>query len=530
MECSMSDISLTARAAVVRLPLKIILVILVLGLLAASGCAVKPVPFSDQERLTQMHKDKAALYEGQEPLDHPLSLAEAIARALKYNYDHRLAMMESVLQDKQLDLSTLDMLPRLVATAGYHGRSNEQASNSISYETRKETLEASVSQEPHRFTGDLTLTWNILDFGVSYYQAKQQADRYLIALEQRRKVMNQIAGEAVLLYYRAVTAEKMLPRLEEILASAQDALDAYDTIEKEQLEPLLPVLEQKRALLKLIAHLKGLKSDLMLAKSQLAALVSLPLYTPYAMDGSGDETTLPEIQTSIEDLESLGLMNRPDMREHSYKERIGRHDVTKELLRLLPGIELSGSLMYDSNKYFVNNFWAEAGAVITANIFDLVKGPKRIGIAETQVEINKVRRLALAMAAVVQINISYRKYMQAVEAYDSATQVNDVEQRILDIVSEAVLLEAESPLERVQRQTSAILAEMEREWALAEAFRSLGDLYFSTGTDMFSGLPETLELSTLTAQVQKSLDGFYSGEFPAVPEMVEDEIQLQGNE
>ena len=69
--------------------------------------------------------DRKHLFENQEPLTGPISLEEAIARAIKYNYDYRLTAMDQALQNRQLDLSRYDMLPKLVASAGGTARSNE---------------------------------------------------------------------------------------------------------------------------------------------------------------------------------------------------------------------------------------------------------------------------------------------------------------------------------------------------------------------------------------------------------------------
>ena len=60
-----------------------------------------------------------------------MSLAEAIARALKYNYEIQLAQAEVNLQEKQLDLAMSQMLPKLAAGAGYNWRNIPNAAESI---------------------------------------------------------------------------------------------------------------------------------------------------------------------------------------------------------------------------------------------------------------------------------------------------------------------------------------------------------------------------------------------------------------
>ena len=95
-----------------------------------SGCAIKPEPIDADARLAGMMKDQSEIYSKQEPITQPLTFYDALARALKYNFENRLAMMEAVLQDTQLSVATLNMLPRLTASAGYLGRDGQLASSS----------------------------------------------------------------------------------------------------------------------------------------------------------------------------------------------------------------------------------------------------------------------------------------------------------------------------------------------------------------------------------------------------------------
>ena len=80
---------------------------------------------------------------------------------------------------------SLVLLPRegggLAVAAGYSGRNNELASSSTSIESRRQSLEPSTSSERGLVSSQLALSWNVLDFGVSYIRALQASDRVLIA-------------------------------------------------------------------------------------------------------------------------------------------------------------------------------------------------------------------------------------------------------------------------------------------------------------------------------------------------------------
>ena len=154
--------------------------------LAISGCAVTSQPIERSASEQRAQSDLHSMFKDQEPLSGPLTLHEAMARAVKYNLEGRLKVMEEALAQRQVDLATFDMLPRMALSAGYAGRDNISASSSESVQTGTQSLEPSTSQDRNRQVADLTMVWNVLDFGVSYISAKQQGDQRLIVQERRR--------------------------------------------------------------------------------------------------------------------------------------------------------------------------------------------------------------------------------------------------------------------------------------------------------------------------------------------------------
>ena len=81
--------------------------------LAITGCAVQTQPIDLNASTQRAQDDLVAIYQNQEPLTAPLTLHDAMARAVKYNLEARLKVMEQALSERQLDLATFDMLPRM---------------------------------------------------------------------------------------------------------------------------------------------------------------------------------------------------------------------------------------------------------------------------------------------------------------------------------------------------------------------------------------------------------------------------------
>ncbi len=497
------------------------LIAVLVAVVGLNGCGmIEPKPIEPNERLASMLKDQTEIYSKQEPISAPLTFYDALARALKYNFDHRLTMMEAVLQDTQLDVATLNMLPRLAINAGYIDRASQLGSSSVDYfnQSRNSQLtQYSTSQDASRGIADLSFTWNVLDFGVSYYQAKQQANRVLIAQERRRKVVSNLIKEVLNAYWGANIADRLLPKLDPVLKQAEHALELSKTVEVNRLQPMLSVLEYQRSLLRIIDQLKKLKADLAVAKPKLAGLINAPIHSDFKLAQPKETPEPPVLKTSMTDLENLGLFYRPELREEMYQERISRDEVWKEMLKVLPGLTIPLSANWDSNSFLVHNMWLEAGARTTFNLVNLIAAPKMWKSAQTQIEVAQTRRKALSIATLVQINVSYQQYLKALDGYHSADELNKVDQGIFKVITDTTESDAGSDLERIHAATSALASQLEKEQSLSEIYSALGNIYSSMGLDPVAGNIEHITVRTLAVQLEKNLENWYKGEFPKLP-------------
>ena len=248
-----------------------------------AACSVKPVVLSEQEHKARIAEDSLQLYMDQEPVSAPLTLHQAMARAIRYNLDHRLKVMEEALANDMLDVSRLDMLPQLAFNAGYRGRNNEAGSSSRSLISGNESLEVSTSQERERRVADLGLSWNVLDFGVSYYRAKQQADRLMIVAERRRKVIHNIIQDVRSAYWRALAAQNILDDIEPLMDRMETALASSRKIENRGLRTPFESLLYQQRLLTSMRKLHEVRKKLVTAKTELATLMSLPLSNEFTL-------------------------------------------------------------------------------------------------------------------------------------------------------------------------------------------------------------------------------------------------------
>ena len=78
-------------------------------------------------------------------------------------------------------------------------------------------------------TADLGLTWNILDFGVSYFTAHQNADRALIASERRRRTIQNLAQEVRFNFWRAAAAQELRDKVAVTVAAGEEGFGGCRT-------------------------------------------------------------------------------------------------------------------------------------------------------------------------------------------------------------------------------------------------------------------------------------------------------------
>src|SRR5690606_5500796 len=335
--------------------------------LAISGCAVTSQPIERSVSEQRAQSDLQLMFAEQEPLTAPLTLHEAMARAVKYNLEARLRVMEEAMAQRQVDLVSLDMLPRMALSAGYAGRSNVSASSSRSVETGTQSLEPSTSQDRDRGVADLTMVWNVLDFGVGYVSAKQQSDQRLIVQERRRKVMHTIIQDVRSAYWRAVAADRLLTQIDSLMARVSQAREKSQRLSEQRIGDPIQALGYQRALIEATRQLEEPRRALSLAKTELATLINLPLGTQVEL-APEDGYQVPELKVDLDTLEQEALASRPELREQDYQARISAAETRKAMLRLLPGLEFSAGGHYDSNSFLVNQSWADYGVKVTWNL------------------------------------------------------------------------------------------------------------------------------------------------------------------
>lgn len=481
------------------------------------ACAMTPEPFTVEDNIARASADRAELEAYSPQPTGPISLEEAQARALAYNLDNRLQMFNAVLQDRQLDLTKLDMLPNLTANAGYVDRNKDLVSSSASYLTGQIVPSnfETVSVDRERTFGDLTLSWNIIDFGVSYIQAKQQSDRVIVAQEQRRRVINNIFQQVRAAYWTAVASERVIPRLKPLLAETRRALEQSKAAGAERSQDPAEALRYQRGLMELIQQLEFIQDQLTIAKTQLAQLMGLRPGTPYRLAAPSGSPMLPGVRLTIDEMERVALINRPELREEAYNGRITQNEGRRALLRLIPGVTLLASMNYDSNSYLLFNNWNEVGARLTASLVRIISMPGVIKLNEAQEEIADYRRLAMTMAVIAQVQISARQYAIARKTFERSREMADINRRIADFQSNTQEAQTTSDLDLIREKANAVLAELRSNRSYADLQNADASIFMTLGLDPLPADVKAASLPELVAAIKAQQKEWRTGRIQA---------------
>ena len=450
------------------------------------GCAVTPKPLTPAELAQKADANAQAVAANQEPVAGPIDLYEAMARALKYNLDYKVEMMNEALKVRELDLSRYDMLPQLVASGGYAGRNNDAGASSLSLITRRQSLEPSTSAERDIFAGDLTLSWDVLDFGLSYVRAQQKADEVMISLEQRRKVSNRIIEDVRTSYWRAVSAERLLTKLKELEGSVSSTLTNSETLAARRLSAPLTALTYQRELVDIQAEIRRLQRELTIAKAQLAALMNLKPGTEFTLVLPDRSQSLPAVNANGEDMIMTALRNRPELREVSYRERINSKERDAALLRALPSLRGIIGVNVDSNNFLFNNDWVQYGARASWNLLNIFKLPAEKKAIRAQGDLLEKRELALTMAVMTQVHVARARYAHGTLELETAAKGNGIQDKIMYQIRSGNAAGAISQQTLLREEMNTLVSEVKYDIAYADAQNAYANLFASMGLDNFT--------------------------------------------
>ena len=468
-----------------------------------SGCAsTNPQPFKDTDLTTQNSNDQARAVALSSPITGPLSLHEAMARALKYNLQQRVRLLEEALALKQLDVNQLDMLPFLLAKAGYSSRDNDRLSLSRDISTGAVSTTQALSQDRSHTVSELGLSWSLLDLGIGYFNSQQQANRVLIASERRRKAMHLLMQDVRSAYWRAASAQALQEKVQKTIEAAEDALRDARRVEQARLRNPLDSLRYQRQLLESLRLLESINQELSSAQIELAALINAPVAERIdVIQPNWSKPRSKVLALSVTEMESMAVRQNADLMEERLNVRIALIETKKTMARLFPNLSFNYGVNYDTDSFQVNNRWNEAGVQLSFNLFNIFTADMQNKLAAAGVSLAEQRRVTALMTVITQVHLARLGLINATSQYSRSEEIWQTDRKLAEHIAKREEAQTQSRLERVSSETSAILSLLRRYQALAHAQIAEARLLATLGKDPVIGSVDQLSLNELTAAI-----------------------------
>ncbi len=462
------------------------------------GCLPTPTPLTPLERDLRIKADYAAMFAGHPPAPATVTIEDAMARAIRYNLANRIKIMDVALAQGLTDVASFRSLPSLALSAGYGERDRLPTDTQDLFDT----------------THSLSVAWNVLDFGVSYLHARQQADRVLIAEELRRKAVHNLFQEVQTTFWRAWAAQRLQSKMEPLLARVQKALENSQEAERQRLQPPMQILDFQKTLLKTWQQIQELWKGLSGAKVTLAEKMNLNPGQDFSLIAP-DKVALPKLEQfpPMDQLARFALRQRPELRERDYQARIQSLESYKEMLRLLPGLEFTTGSHYNSGMAYINHVWAESGIKLVWNLLNLLSAPTQIAYARDQELYQGLMRQALSLGVLAQVQIAYRRLVQSEEEFITAQTLSEVNERLFQHAQAGKEAAAMSELNLINREADRIISFTKRDMAYAELQNAVGALFVTLGSDLLPlSATDDQTLEALAATIATRLAAWEGGD------------------
>lgn len=411
---------------------------------------------------------------------HPLQLDEIIDIALKRNLSLLVKEQEYAIQKEAVTREKFNMLPKLILNWENYGRTENTASFSQSLVPGVPPAPLSISSEQNIMRWDMGFAWNLVDFGLSYYRTRIEANRVLIAQLEYERLRQNMVLDITRQYWKAIVAKNALKRSIEIIAKAQDQQETLHRQMKSKVISEIQGLRNENQLINIRGQLQAYASQYDSAISELTLLMGAPSACSLEL---ANVINMP-VDVKLCDvcsLEEYALINRPELFSADVEEQVRLDEARSAIVQMLPGVELFATAFHDSNRFLLHNNWLVAGARATWNLLNLPAFHKEKEMACMRRTLSKVNRLALAAGVISQVHISYLLYQDNLQAYNIGKELESVNIRLLQAAKKEQKLGKLHLADILKYEAESLFSEIDAQTKYAELQNSLEQLNSAIG-------------------------------------------------
>lgn len=407
----------------------------------------------------------------------PITIDQAVARAVIMNQKVRAKELEVLLAGTKVTSIAVGMLPKIVAESDYYRRDRPQMSRTSF------NGPYSTSSDPATSSRNITLTWNILDFGLSYLRARQGANRVHQQREELRVIRGRVAEETSVAFWRAVALDQLEPGLRGLDGEVRGALAmAGRAMEDSRLDPassinvLRDLLERQRELDQIHASIAG-------ARHELHTQIGVNSNSQIVLDRSRGNVEAGLLVASADADVATALAQRAEIRQSLYDLEITRDEIDATIVQLLPGFTLSAGANSDSNSHLLHGDWVSWGTKVAGNLVNLIRLETDLEVVRDQWRVQRQTALATAASIVMQVHVARARIAVARKAWRDAERYADVQRKLLRQVRATVEAGRMGKQSLTREKLATLLAEVRATLAHGELQGALAAHASARGDD-----------------------------------------------
>lgn len=403
-------------------------IFLMIMLFLVSACSRSEIVRLEYERDTLAEHDLMRLNDNVYLLpETPLTLDQIVDIAVCNNLDLYVKELNYEIQLEVANRELFKMLPRLDFFGEFSHRSNSTASRSLVPPLKRLTRPSiGSSQTVKRW--DVTLVWNLLDFGLAYYQSQEEQYRAVITYFEYERLKQNLILEVYKSYWRGVASKKGADDAREVLALVKSILGRYERQMANRMLSQVLGLRIEDQMLQIELRLYDLDLLYDQSKAELAGLMGIPAGACFEL-APIDIMPLPPLE-DVCVLERIALQQRPELYGTDLDFKIAKDEIQLAYLRFLPGAEVFTSYNENKDPFLVHQFWTTAGV---RAVWNLLAFPQHVADANAA-QISKYRayqaRLAQTISVLAQVHISYVQYKEIDRLYGVQEHIYQVRDRL----------------------------------------------------------------------------------------------------
>ena len=383
----------------------------VLLLMTAAGCKSHRDYEDDRAESAALHFQQAKF---REMPGEQLTLQKCIEIALKNSLQARVSELEIEVQQEMETAEALGMLPQLNVNNNFTARSKTPASSSKKIAATGRTYGASYSEDKIINYLNIDLMFSMLDFGLTYFNTRQQADRVVLYRQRSERAAQNLIYDVVRAYFRVVAAQRAQQITSALLEECRSHHDTITKLAKaNKISPARAFAETRRFMdmeKRLTAYQRNYESACVELRTLMGYYPS-PMITvdESVLDAVPEYSFLPDIDL----MEQIAILQRPELYEADIQKHINILECRKTLVLMFPNVKLYADWSNSNNSFLYNKSWWELGLRAAYNLLRLPQNIARARAYDKQIDTEEFRAYAQAVAVMAEVRIAHSNMIAA---------------------------------------------------------------------------------------------------------------------